>query len=52
MAVMTTKSVVRRKCGMGHIFRAVAPYIVLSVIMLAHTLILPAAALSLPDMLR
>jgi TRAP-type mannitol/chloroaromatic compound transport system permease large subunit len=37
---------------MGHIFRAVAPYIVLSVVMLALMFFLPAAARSLPDMAR
>jgi TRAP-type mannitol/chloroaromatic compound transport system permease large subunit len=37
---------------MSHIFRAVVPYIVLSVVMLALVFFLPAVALWLPDMVR
>jgi TRAP-type mannitol/chloroaromatic compound transport system permease large subunit len=46
------KGVVPPQVRMGHIFRAVVPYIVLSVLMLALVFFLPAVALWLPNLMR
>jgi TRAP-type C4-dicarboxylate transport system permease large subunit len=37
---------------MGHIFRAVTPYILMSLVVLALVFVLPSVALWLPDMLH
>jgi tripartite ATP-independent transporter DctM subunit len=52
LLLMTMKGVVPPQVRMGHIFRAVVPYIVLSVVMLALVFFLPAVALWLPNMVR
>jgi tripartite ATP-independent transporter DctM subunit len=52
LLLMTMKGVVPRQVTMAHIFRAVVPYIVLSIAMLALVFFLPAVALWLPDMVR
>jgi tripartite ATP-independent transporter DctM subunit len=52
LLLMTMKGVVPPQVRMGHIFRAVVPYILLSLVMLALVFFLPAVALWLPDMVR
>ena len=53
LLLMTMKGVVPPQVRMmSHIFRAVVPYIVLSVVMLALVFFVPAVALWLPDMVR
>ncbi len=52
LLLMTMKGVVPPQVSMSHIFRAVVPYIVLSVVMLALVFFLPAVALWLPDLVR
>ena len=52
LLLMTMKGVVPPQVSMGHIFRAVVPYIVLSLVMLALVFFLPAVALWLPDLVR
>ena len=52
LLLMTMKGVVPPQVRMSHIFRAVVPYIVLSIVMLALVFFLPAVALWLPDMVR
>jgi tripartite ATP-independent transporter DctM subunit len=52
LLLMTMKGVVPSQVRMSHIFRAVVPYIVLSVAMLALVFFLPAVALWLPNMVR
>jgi tripartite ATP-independent transporter DctM subunit len=52
LLLMTMKGVVPAQVRMGHIFRAVVPYIVLSLVMLALVFFLPAVALWLPDLVR
>jgi len=52
LLLMTMKGVVPAQVRMGHIFRAVVPYIVLSLLMLALVFFLPAVALWLPNMMR
>jgi tripartite ATP-independent transporter DctM subunit len=50
--LMTMKGVVPPQVTMSHIFRAVVPYIVLSVAMLVLVFFLPAVALWLPNIVR
>jgi tripartite ATP-independent transporter DctM subunit len=52
LLLMTMKGVVPPQVRMGHIFRAVVPYIALSLVMLALVFFLPAVALWLPNMVR
>ncbi len=52
LLLMTMKGVVPAQVTMGHIFRAVVPYIVLSLVMLALVFFWPAVALWLPDLVR
>jgi tripartite ATP-independent transporter DctM subunit len=52
LLLMTMKGVVPPQVSMSHIFRAVVPYILLSLVMLALVFFLPAVALWLPDMVR
>jgi tripartite ATP-independent transporter DctM subunit len=52
LLLMTMKGVVPPKVRMSHIFRAVLPYILLSVLMLALVFFVPAVALWLPNMVR
>jgi tripartite ATP-independent transporter DctM subunit len=52
LLLMTMKGVVPPQVRMSHIFRAVVPYILLSVVMLALVFFLPAVALWLPNMAR
>jgi tripartite ATP-independent transporter DctM subunit len=52
LLLMTMKGVVPAQVRMGHIFRAVVPYIVLSLVMLALVFFLPVVALWLPNMVR
>jgi tripartite ATP-independent transporter DctM subunit len=52
LLLMTMKGVVPAQVRMSHIFRAVVPYIVLSLIMLALVFFLPAVALWLPNLVR
>jgi tripartite ATP-independent transporter DctM subunit len=52
LLLMTMKGVVPPQVRMSHIFRAVVPYIVLSVAMLALVFFLPALALWLPNLVR
>jgi tripartite ATP-independent transporter DctM subunit len=52
LLLMTMKGVVPPQVKMSHIFRAVVPYIVLSVAMLALVFFLPAVALWLPNLVR
>jgi tripartite ATP-independent transporter DctM subunit len=52
LLLMTMKGVVPPQVTMAHIFRAVVPYIVLSIAMLALVFFLPAVALWLPNMVR
>ncbi len=52
LLLMTMKGVVPAQVRMGHIFRAVVPYIVLSLVMLVLVFFLPAVALWLPNMMR
>ncbi len=52
LLLMTMKGVVPPQVRMSHIFRAVVPYIVLSLVMLALVFFLPAVALWLPNMVR
>jgi tripartite ATP-independent transporter DctM subunit len=52
LLLMTMKGVVPPQVRMGHIFRAVVPYIVLSVVMLALVFFLPVVALWLPNLIR
>ena len=52
LLLMTMKGVVPAQVRMGHIFRAVVPYIALSLVMLALVFFLPAVALWLPNLMR
>jgi TRAP-type mannitol/chloroaromatic compound transport system permease large subunit len=52
LLLMTMKGVVPPQVTMGHIFRAVVPYILLSIAMLALVFFLPAVALWLPNIVR
>ena len=52
LLLMTMKGVVPAQVRMSHIFRAVVPYIVLSLVMLALVFFWPAVALWLPDLVR
>src|ERR1700722_2756755 len=52
LLLMTMKGVVPPQIRMGHIFRAVVPYILLSIVMLALVFFVPAVALWLPNMVR
>ena len=52
LLLMTMKGVVPAQVRMSHIFRAVVPYILLSLIMLALVFFWPAVALWLPDLVR
>ena len=52
LLLMTMKGVVPPQVTMSHIFRAVVPYIVLSVAMLVLVFFLPAVALWLPNIVR
>ena len=52
LLLMTMKGVVPAQVRMSHIFRAVVPYIVLSIAMLALVFFLPAVALWLPNLVR
>ncbi len=52
LLLMTMKGVVPPQVKMSHIFRAVVPYIVLSIAMLALVFFLPAIALWLPNTVR
>jgi tripartite ATP-independent transporter DctM subunit len=52
LLLMTMKGVVPPQVRMGHIFRAVVPYILLSLVMLALVFFLPAVALWLPNLVR
>ena len=52
LLLMTMKGVVPSQVRMGHIFRAVVPYSVMSLVMLALVFFLPAVALWLPNMVR
>ena len=52
LLLMTMKGVVPPQIRMGHIFRAVVPYILLSVLMLALVFFVPAVALWLPNTVR
>jgi len=52
LLLMTMKSVAPPEVRMGHIFRAVTPYIVMSLVVLALVFVAPSVALWLPDMLR
>jgi tripartite ATP-independent transporter DctM subunit len=52
LLLMTMKGVVPPQVRMSHIFRAVVPYILLSLIMLALVFFVPAVALWLPNMVR
>jgi tripartite ATP-independent transporter DctM subunit len=52
LLLMTMKGVVPPQVRMGHIFRAVVPYIVLSVVMLALVFFFPVVALWLPNLVR
>ena len=52
LLLMTMKGVVPPQVSMSHIFRAVVPYILLSLVMLALVFFVPAVALWLPNMVR
>jgi tripartite ATP-independent transporter DctM subunit len=52
LLLMTMKGVVPPQIRMGHIFRAVVPYILLSLLMLALVFFVPAVALWLPNTVR
>jgi tripartite ATP-independent transporter DctM subunit len=52
LLLMTMKSVAPPEVRMGHIFRAVTPYILMSLVVLALVFVLPSVALWLPDMLH
>ena len=52
LLLMTMKGVVPPQVTMAHIFRAVVPYIVLSIAMLALVFFLPVVALWLPNLVR
>jgi tripartite ATP-independent transporter DctM subunit len=52
LLLMTMKGVVPPQIRMSHIFRAVVPYILLSVLMLALVFLVPAVALWLPNTVR
>jgi tripartite ATP-independent transporter DctM subunit len=52
LLLMTMKGVVPPQIRMSHIFRAVVPYILLSVLMLALVFFVPAVALWLPNTVR
>jgi TRAP-type C4-dicarboxylate transport system permease large subunit len=52
LLLMTMKGVVPAQVTMAHIFRAVVPYIVLSIAMLALVFFLPEVALWLPNLVR
>lgn len=52
LLLMTMKGVAPPQVRMSHIFRAVVPYIMLSLVMLALVFFIPAVALSLPNMVR
>jgi TRAP-type C4-dicarboxylate transport system permease large subunit len=52
LLLMTMKGVVPPQVRMSHIFRAVVPYIVLSVLMLALVFFVPAVALWFPNAVR
>ena len=52
LLLMTMKGVVPPQIRMTHIFRAVVPYILLSVLMLALVFFVPAVALWLPNTVR
>jgi tripartite ATP-independent transporter DctM subunit len=52
LLLMTMKGVVPPQVRMSHIFRAVVPYILLSVLMLALVFFVPAVALWLPNTVR
>jgi tripartite ATP-independent transporter DctM subunit len=52
LLLMTMKGVVPPQVTMAHIFRAVVPYIVLSIAMLALVFFLPEVALWLPNLVR
>jgi len=51
MLLMTMKGVAPAEVTMGHIFRAVAPFVVMSVLMLVLVFFVPAVAVWLPQML-
>ena len=48
---MTMKGVAPREVTMAHIFRAVIPYIVMSLLVLALVFLVPAVAVWLPKVL-
>jgi TRAP-type mannitol/chloroaromatic compound transport system permease large subunit len=48
---MTMRGVAPPEVTMGHIFRAVVPYVVMSLLLLALLLLLPAIATWLPNRL-
>ena len=52
LLLMTMKGVAPPQVRMSHIFRAVVPYIMLSLVMLAFVFFVPAVALWLPNMVR
>ena len=52
LLLMTMKGVVPPQVRMSHIFRAVVPYVLLSLAMLALVFFVPAVALWLPNMAR
>ena len=52
LLLMTMRGVAPPQVTMAHIFRAVVPYIVLSLAMLALVFFVPAVALWLPNMAR
>jgi TRAP-type mannitol/chloroaromatic compound transport system permease large subunit len=52
LLLMTMKGVAPPQVRMSHIFRAVVPFIMLSLLMLALVFYMPAVALWLPGMVR
>jgi TRAP-type mannitol/chloroaromatic compound transport system permease large subunit len=51
LLLMTMKGVAPREVTMGHIFRAVVPYIAMSIAVLALVFLAPAVAVWLPRLL-
>jgi TRAP-type mannitol/chloroaromatic compound transport system permease large subunit len=51
MLLMTMKGVAPPEVTMGHIFRAVTPFVVMSVLMLVLVFFVPAVAVWMPQLL-
>jgi len=51
LLLMTMKGVAPKEVTMGHIFRAVVPYVAMSLLLLAIIIVFPAIATWLPDLL-